>query len=92
MMRNINGQNAIEVLILLVTVILVFIAMTRYIQSAAGGRIKATGDKLSQSLFDANRTTTTLSSTQSSHDQSLANGFMHSEVAENEVANRRQVF
>lgn len=91
-MRNAHGQNAIEVVILLGTVTLVLLALTRYIQSAAGGRIKATGERLSQSLFDAQNTTTTFNSSQNSHDQSYANGFSHSEAADNGTSNRTQVF
>lgn len=91
-MRNHHGQSMIEMAILFGLVAVVFIAMMRYIQSAQGGRIKATGDRLSPSLFDPERTTTTMNSLQRSYDESYANGFTASHARQASTSNRKQSF
>ena len=91
-MRSNFGQSALEMTILLAMAALALIAMSRYVQFGMGGRINSTGEGISQTLFDPDRTITTWNAIQNVRDRAYVNSYSQSDVGGNSITNRTDSF
>ena len=90
--RNKNGQSALELTLLLAMVAVALLAMSQYVRFGIGGRLKSSGEGISQALFNPEKVKTAWSSNQTLRDRAYVNGYSHSETVADAVTNRKDEF